>query len=151
MFAKEEGPKGKDSGWWDCHLVYSVRRSKVLECCRYGGRTTALSLASRGSCTLRSQASKVTKVKSKFCEIKNSCAKESKRLMASRKEPAVRTCSQVRVVRLAEAKGQYPSKAFRCYNENGVSVRPLEQRKKVDILHRGVIGVLTGLTSTLSR
>jgi hypothetical protein len=73
----------------------------VRECCRYGGRTTALSRASRGSWTRRSQASRVTKTKSRFWEVRCSEAKASKRLMASRKVPAFRTCSHVNVVRLA--------------------------------------------------
>lgn len=43
----------------------------------------------------------MTKEKSRLCETKCSEAKASKRLMASRKVPAFRTCSQVRVVKLA--------------------------------------------------
>src|SRR5690606_12013778 len=46
-------------------------------------------------------ASSVTKSKSRFCEVRCSDAKASKRLMASLNVPAFRTCSQVRVVKLA--------------------------------------------------
>ena len=44
----------------------------------------------------------MTKEKSRFCPVKCSVANTSKRLMASLKVPAFRTCSQVRVVKLAE-------------------------------------------------
>jgi hypothetical protein len=101
IFDSIEGPKGSDSGWCCCHLWYSVRRSKVRECWRYGGRTTALSRASRGSWTLRSQASRVTKTKSRFLDVRCSVANVSNREMASLKVPAFRTCSHVRVVKLA--------------------------------------------------
>ena len=101
MFASELGPKGRASGWCCCHLEYSVRKSKARECCRYDGSTTALSRASRGSCTRRSHASSVTNENSRFFEMSCSWAKWSNRATASRKDPAFRTCSQVRVVRLA--------------------------------------------------
>ena len=101
MLASEEGPNGSDSGWCCCHLWYSVRRSKVRECCRYGGSTTFLSRPSRGSWTRRSQASSVTNTNSRFCEVRCSEANRSKWRMASWKVPAFRTCSHVRVVKLA--------------------------------------------------
>src|SRR6266480_2500217 len=101
MFASALEPNGSDSGWYDCQCWYSVRRSKVRECCRYGGRTTALSRASRGSWTRRSQASRVTKANSRFFGRMCSLANWSNLLTASRKVPAFRTCSQVSVVRLA--------------------------------------------------
>lgn len=152
-----EGPKGSDSGWCCCHRWYSVRRSKVRECWRYGGRTTALSRASRGNWTRRSQASRVTKTKSRFWEVKCSFANVSNRLMASRKVPALRTCSQVRVVKLAKD----ANVSWRIFNLSS----PLQERGVVwrdgnkirsqascnYLLHNGVIGVLMGLTRTLSR
>lgn len=101
ILASDDGPKARHSGWCCCHLWYSVRRSNVRECWRYGGSTTALSRASRGSWTLRSQASKVTKTKSRFCALRCSEAKVSKRLIASLNVPAFLTCSHVKVVRLA--------------------------------------------------
>jgi hypothetical protein len=94
-------PKGRLSGWCACHLWYSVRRSKVRECCRYGGSTTALSRASRGNWTRRSHESRVTNANSWFLGRMCSCAKLVNRSMASLKEPALRTWSQVRVVKLA--------------------------------------------------
>lgn len=78
-----------------------MRKSNVRECWRYGGSTTALSRASRGSCTRRSQESRVTKENSRLFGRRYSWAKLSNRFIASRKDPAVRTCSQVKVVRLA--------------------------------------------------
>lgn len=99
MFDNIDGPNGRDSGWCCCQRWYSVRRSKVRECCKYGGRTTALSLASRGSWTRRSHESRVTNEKSMFWRCSE--AKASNLLIASRKVPALRTCSQVRVVKLA--------------------------------------------------
>lgn len=101
MFARELGPNGRDSGCLCCHLEYSWRRSKVRLCCKYGGRTTDLSRASRGSWTRRSHALRVTKANSRFLEISRSWTKLSNRVMASLKEPAFRTCSQVKVVKLA--------------------------------------------------
>ena len=44
----------------------------------------------------------MTKANSELWGIKFSCAKLSKRLMASRNVPAVRTCSHVSVVKLAK-------------------------------------------------
>jgi len=107
MLARELGPNGKDSGWCCCQRWYSVRRSYVRECWRYGGSTTALSRASRGSWTRKSHESRVTKENSRFFGSRCSWAKLSKRLMASRKDPAVRTCSQVKVVRLATSSLSY--------------------------------------------
>jgi len=95
-------PNGRDSGWCACQRWYSLRRSNVFECWRYAGSTTALSLASLGSWTRRSHASRVTKANSRFLEVMCSLAKLSKRVTASLNVPALRTCSQVRVVRLAK-------------------------------------------------
>lgn len=106
MLERELGPNGSDSGWWVCQRWYSVRRSKVRECCRYAGSTTALSRASRGSCTRRSHESNVTKANSRCLLVRCSWANASNREIASRKVPAVRTCSHVRVVKLAIQIGQ---------------------------------------------
>lgn len=99
IFARELDPNVRDSGCSCCHLWYSVRKSKVRECCRYGGRTTALSRASRGNWTRKSHESSVTKQNSLF--LRCSWTKLSNRVIASRNVPALHTCSQVKVVRLA--------------------------------------------------
>jgi hypothetical protein len=137
MLDKALEPKGSDSGWWACQRWYSVRRSKVRECCRYGGSTTALSRASRGNCTRRSHESNVTKANSRFLGNRCSWANVSKRLIASRNVPALRTWSQVRVVRLAAGRGQ-------------VEGQKGERGEGGDSLQSAVMGVLTGLTKTLS-
>ena len=64
--------------------------------------------------------------------------------MASRKVPALRTCSHVKVVKLAEgflSGGPFSRKRIRGEDEESGSY----------LLHRGVMGVLMGLTRTLSR
>jgi hypothetical protein len=85
-----------------------------------------------------------TKANSSFLESRCSCVKASKRLTASRKVPAERTCSQVRVVKLAN----FPQKC-QCRKIDIRNLGPLHPLW--DVLQRGVIGVLTGLTRTLSR
>lgn len=83
----------------------------------------------------------MTKANSKLLDTKCSWANASKRLIASRNVTAVRTFSQVRVVRLAEIYHQYAARSGGMAHSN----------RAIDSLHSGVIGVLTGFTSMLSR
>lgn len=56
----------------------SVFNSRVLECCKYGGRKTVLSLASRGGWTRDSQLLDVTNEKSRFWDTRCSEAETFK-------------------------------------------------------------------------
>lgn len=94
----------------------------------------------------------MTKEKSRLWDTKCSLANASKRFMASRKVPALRTCSQVRVVRLAVelyvSQCSNPVSTLSCV---GFGLQLEIGLFACHLLHNGVIGVLMGLTSTLSR
>ena len=92
---RDEAVYERASGCVICHLAYSVSKSNTRGCCKYGGKTTALSLASRGNCTLNLDMSKVTSENSLFFEMMLSWMYVSNLTIASLNEPAFLTCSHV--------------------------------------------------------